>query len=89
MTVTGGAGGVKDFAGNALASSATWSFTTGAADTTAPTVTSQSPAAGVIGVAVGTTVTATFNEALTAEHRDDEHRHPPDGEHHAPRHGEL
>ena len=66
VTVTGGAGGVKDFAGNALVSSATWSFTTGAADTTAPTVTSQSPAAGVIGVAVGTTVTATFSEAMNA-----------------------
>jgi len=38
--------------------------TTGASDTTAPTVVSKSPAAGANGISTGTTVTATFSEAL-------------------------
>ena len=37
-----------------------------AADTTAPTVTSKSPADGATGVSQGTTVTATFSEAMDA-----------------------
>ena len=37
-----------------------------AADTTAPTVTSKSPTAGATGVSLGTTVTATFSEAMAA-----------------------
>ena len=37
-----------------------------AADTTAPTVTSKSPAAGATGVSQGATVTATFSEAMDA-----------------------
>ncbi len=37
-----------------------------AADTTAPTVTSKSPAAGATGVSQGTAVTATFSEAMDA-----------------------
>ena len=37
-----------------------------AADTTEPTVTSKSPADGASGVSQGTTVTATFNEAMGA-----------------------
>ena len=41
----------------------TWSFTT---DAKAPAVTSESPANGATGVAVSTTVTATFNEAVQA-----------------------
>ena len=46
-TVKGGATGVKDLAGNALASDRTWTFTTGVnADTTAPTVSITSPSAG-------------------------------------------
>ena len=56
--------GAKDLAGNAM-SPVSWSFTTAAAsDTTAPTVTSKSPASGATGVAVGTAVTATFSEAV-------------------------
>ncbi|WP_197446257.1 DUF4082 domain-containing protein [Tautonia plasticadhaerens] len=64
-TVVGGSAGVKDLAGNPLAADAVWSFTTAAgADTTAPTVTGRSPAAGATGVAVGANVTATFSKAL-------------------------
>ena len=51
-------------AGNALAANVSWSFTTAAPDTTAPTVTSVSPANNATGVARGTNVTATFNEAM-------------------------
>jgi len=65
-TVLGGASGVKDLAGNALATNTTWSFTTAAPDTTAPTVTAVTPAAGSTGVARGTNVTATFTEAMNA-----------------------
>ena len=38
----------------------------GAVDTIAPTVTGRTPASGATGVAVGTTVSATFSEALAA-----------------------
>ena len=41
-----------------------WSFTTAAA--VAPAVTSETPASGATGVAVSTTATATFNEAVQA-----------------------
>ena len=42
-----------------------WSFTTaGAPDTTPPTVTSRSPASGATNVAVNTTVSGTFSEAV-------------------------
>src|ERR1041384_3735895 len=45
--------GAKDLAGNALASTFVWSFTTGAtSDTTAPTVSSTVPANGTTGVAI-------------------------------------
>ncbi|MDT0197087.1 Ig-like domain-containing protein, partial [Arthrobacter sp. AB6] len=67
--IKGGAGGVEDAAGNALAQDKTWSFTTAAAgggDTTAPTVTGTSPAAGATGVAVSADVTATFSEPMDA-----------------------
>ena len=69
VTLRGGATDprIKDVAGNALAASASWSFTTAAApapDTTPPTVSSRTPASGATGVAVGTVVTATFSEAL-------------------------
>ncbi len=68
-TVVGGAidPRVKDAAGNALASTVTWSFTTVAAppvDTTPPTVTASSPPDGATGVATGSAVTATFSEAI-------------------------
>ncbi len=66
-TVLGGASGVKDLAGNALATTFTWTFTTGTApDTTPPTVTGVTPAAGATNVAPSTVVTATFSEAMTA-----------------------
>jgi methionine-rich copper-binding protein CopC len=55
---------VKDAAGNALATPYSWSFTTSAPDTTAPTITSVSPASGATNVARGANVTATFNEPM-------------------------
>jgi hypothetical protein len=64
-TVRGGAAGVKDAAGNPLASDAVWQFTT-AGDSTAPTITSRSPLAAATGVAIGANVTATFSEAVDA-----------------------
>ena len=63
-TITGGASGVKDLAGNALVSNYTWSFTTASVDNTPPTVTSVSPVNGATGVSTGTTVIATFSEAI-------------------------
>ena len=63
--VVGGATGVKDTAGNALAADSTWTFTT-VADTTAPTVSSIAPASGSTGVSRSTTVRATFNEDMNA-----------------------
>jgi Domain of unknown function (DUF4082)/Bacterial Ig-like domain/Bacterial Ig domain len=63
--VRGGASGVKDAAGNALAADATWTFTT-VADTTAPTVSAIAPASGATGVSRSTTVLATFNEDMNA-----------------------
>ena len=68
-TLKGGAADprAKDLAGNPLAANNAWSFTTVAGapvDTTAPTVTSKTPAADATGVALGTAVTATFSEAI-------------------------
>lgn len=64
-TIKGGAGGVKDLAGNALAADFVWSFTTAAAaDTTLPAVTSTNPANLATGVALNGTTNATFSEAL-------------------------
>ena len=67
-TVRGGPAGVTDVAGNPLAADFAWSFTTQAdpnpPDTTPPTVTATSPAAGATGVAANASVTATFSEAL-------------------------
>jgi hypothetical protein len=65
-TIIGGASGVKDLAGNALASSFTWSFTTATVDNTPPTVTSVSPLSGATGVSAGTTVIANFSEAINS-----------------------
>jgi len=59
--------GVKDVAGNALASTYTWSFTTAAGvvtDVTPPTVLSMVPANSATIVAVNGNVTATFSEAM-------------------------
>ncbi len=59
--------GVKDLAGNALASVCSWSFTTGtAADTAPPAVTGTSPSGDANGVPAAAAVTATFSEALDA-----------------------
>ena len=54
--------GVQDLAGNAMASDFTWSFTT--VDTIQPTVISTSPANGATGVAINSSITATFSEAM-------------------------
>ncbi|KAF0219003.1 MAG: type IV pilus assembly protein [Geobacteraceae bacterium] len=58
--------GVKDLAGNAMAQTKTWSFTTANTDTTPPTVTFTNPVNGATGIAVSSTVTATFSEAMDA-----------------------
>lgn len=55
----------KDLAGNGLAASFTWNFTTGAtADNTAPNVLSTNPIDNATGVAINHTVNATFDEAM-------------------------
>ncbi|HEU5098365.1 MAG TPA: Ig-like domain-containing protein, partial [Roseiflexaceae bacterium] len=59
--------GVKDVAGNTLAGTYSWSFSTAAAppaDTTAPTVTNTTPANGATNVGTSASVTATFSEPL-------------------------
>ncbi|MEO7911346.1 MAG: Ig-like domain-containing protein, partial [Roseiflexaceae bacterium] len=61
--------GVKDVAGNVLASAYNWSFSTAAAspnDTTPPTVIATSPVDSATGVSVATSVTASFSEAMNA-----------------------
>ena len=52
----------QDVAGNALAATKTWSFTTAAVSP--PTVTSTSPSNGATGVPRNSSVTATFSEAM-------------------------
>lgn len=57
--------GVKDLAGNALATAFTWTFTTGSGpDTTAPTVILTNPANLALNVPTNTRVNATFSEAM-------------------------
>ena len=58
VTITGGASGVKDLAGNALAINYNWSFTT--IDNIPPTVSSVSPANGTTGVNTGANIIASF-----------------------------
>ena len=60
VTIKGGASGVKDVAGNALATDYNWSFTTEAGDITPPTVSSVAPVNGTTGVLVSTTASAIF-----------------------------
>lgn len=61
-TVTTGA---QDLALNALDFETSWSFTTAAApDTTPPTITSTIPIDTATGVAIDSTINATFNEAM-------------------------
>src|SRR5207253_1956907 len=55
--------GTQDLAGNTM-SSTNWSFTTSAAAVTPPTVTGTSPGNGATNVAVTTTGTVTFSEAV-------------------------
>ena len=56
---------VKDVAGNAMAADYTWKFTTGAApDITPPTVSSTTPSNNAEDIAINTTITATFSEAM-------------------------
>ena len=58
--------GAKDLYGNTMTSTS-WSFTTGASPgTSPPAVTAETPAPNAILVATSSTVTATFNEAVTA-----------------------
>ncbi|TXT38462.1 MAG: hypothetical protein FD135_2858, partial [Comamonadaceae bacterium] len=64
MTLKGGAGGVEDLAANPMAVDYVWSWTTAAADTTAPLVTLVNPADLATGVATSTAVNASFNEAM-------------------------
>ena len=61
-TYTATLSGAQDLAGNAM-TTATWTFTT-VPDTTPPTVVSSTPIAGATGVPLGSTVTATFSEAV-------------------------
>lgn len=66
-TYTATISAAKDLAGNALAASYGWTFTTGAtADTTAPLVSSTVPLTGATGVATNSAITATFSEAMMA-----------------------
>ncbi|MGZ4610678.1 MAG: N,N-dimethylformamidase beta subunit family domain-containing protein, partial [Actinomycetes bacterium] len=62
-TYTVNLSGAKDAAGNTM-TAVSWSFTTAAADTTAPTITARTPASGAPGVANTAPVTATFSEAV-------------------------
>jgi hypothetical protein len=57
---------VKDTAGNALAATSSWNFTTAAADTTAPTISTRTPASGATAVPLATPVTVSFSEAMDA-----------------------
>ena len=59
--------GVEDLAGNSLATSYVWKFTTAEApDTTPPAVSSVTPTNAATGVSTGTAVSATFSEPLSA-----------------------
>ena len=59
--------GVRDLAGNGLASSLTWTFVTGTTvDTAAPTVTFTFPVASAVNVALNTKLSARFSEAMSS-----------------------
>ena len=65
VTVVGGAGGVKDLAGNPMANTFQVGWTTGAApDTTAPTVTATAPVSLQTNVGFNTQASVTFSEAM-------------------------
>jgi len=64
-TIASGGTGAKDLQGNALAVDKVWSFTTSAGpDVTAPTITFTVPVHLATGVAVNSSVSATFSEAM-------------------------
>jgi Subtilase family/Bacterial Ig-like domain/Bacterial Ig domain/F5/8 type C domain len=64
VTISPSTARVQDLAGNAMATKS-WSFTTAAqSDTTPPTVTSTSPAGGATGIAVSSSIKATFSEKV-------------------------
>ncbi len=65
LVVNSGASGVKDVAGNALATDVTRSFSTVAADVTPPTVTAITPANGATNVATTSAATVTFSEPMS------------------------
>jgi hypothetical protein len=65
VTVKGGAGGVKDLAGNPMAKDYVWAWTTGASsDTIAPTVSGTINANGAVNVPINTKASATFSEGM-------------------------
>lgn len=66
VTITGGASGVKDPAGNALASNYTWTFKTVGVDNTPPVVNIVSPASGATSVNIFTSITTIFSEAINS-----------------------
>jgi hypothetical protein len=63
-TLTGGAGAIRDAAGNAL-DTTTWTFTTTGGSSSAPTVKTRTPAVDATAVGLAANVTATFSEAVT------------------------
>jgi uncharacterized protein YdeI (BOF family) len=64
---------VTDSYGVAMGSDYTWSFITGALDTTAPSVTDRSPAPDSMDVPVNTAVSVTFDEELATSSLDLDH----------------
>jgi methionine-rich copper-binding protein CopC len=64
MTYTATVSGATDSNSNVMATPATWSFTTVAPNI--PVVISETPVSGATNVAVNSSVSATFNEAVTA-----------------------
>ncbi len=60
-TYTATVSGAKDTAGDPMSGSTSWSFTT---DSLQPALSSDMPASGATGVAVSSTPSATFNEAV-------------------------
>jgi methionine-rich copper-binding protein CopC len=66
-TVEFAVGSVQDLVGNNYAGTTSYNFTTGAApDTTAPTITTFTPADGATGVGVASNITLTFSEPVVA-----------------------
>lgn len=62
--ITFAAGTIRDLAGNGFAGTSSYDFTTGAADTSAPVVSSTAPLDGAAGIAVDSNLVFTFNEAI-------------------------